>query len=71
MAEEQADINWMSAAMSAYRQAVAEGLKPSLRVLDRLLACLRLPYIAPMAEAMPSLQQAPYKVSWVAFQHVM
>ena len=60
--ETQGDINWMSAAMSAYRQAVAEGLRPSLKVVDRMLACLRLPYIAPIADAAPSLQSTPFKV---------
>ena len=59
----QGDINWVSAAMSAYRQAVAEGLRPSLKVLDRMLACLRLPYIAPITEPVPSYQ-APFKVSF-------
>lgn len=49
--------------MAAYRQALSDGLKPSLKVLDRMLACLRLPYIAPVAQAAPSLQQTPFKVS--------
>ncbi|KAL0041133.1 hypothetical protein WJX77_005807 [Trebouxia sp. C0004] len=42
------NVNWVSRAMLVYRQAVSQGLRPSLKALDRLLACLRLPYIPPL-----------------------
>lgn len=33
-----------------------------MKVVDRMLACLRLPYIAPITEATPSLQSTTFKV---------
>lgn len=42
------NVNWVSRAMLVYRQAVSQGLRPSLKALDRLLACLRLPYMPPL-----------------------
>ena len=43
------NVNWVSQAMQVYRQALSSGLKPSLKTLDRMLACLRLPYIPAIA----------------------
>lgn len=49
--------------MLVYRQALSQGLRPSLKALDRMLACLRLPYIPPLAsEGTPSTAPISFKV---------
>jgi pentatricopeptide repeat protein len=37
------NINWAALALGTYRDFVAAGLKPDLDVVDKVLACLRLP----------------------------
>jgi hypothetical protein len=39
------NINWCALALSTYRDFTAAGHKPTIDVLDKLLACLRLPFI--------------------------
>ena len=57
------NINWVSRAMLVYRQALSQGLTPSLRTLDRMLACLRLPYIPALPSVgMPVTAPPPFKV---------
>ena len=51
------NVNWVSRAMLVYRQGLSHGLRPSLKVLDRLLSCLRLPFIPPLPYGLPA--QAP------------
>ena len=45
-AEEEEDQLWARRALHAYHDAVADGYKPGLRLLERLLSCLRLPHQA-------------------------
>jgi len=57
------NVNWVSRAMLVYRQAVSQGLRPSLKALDRLLACLRLPYMPPLpSDGMPTTAMSTFKV---------
>ncbi len=37
-------INWQSHAFSVYREASSEGRKPSMRLLNLMFACLRVPW---------------------------
>ena len=53
------NVNWVSRAMLVYRQGLSAGLRPSLKVLDRLLSCLRLPFIPPLAHGLPSHSPLP------------
>lgn len=53
------NVNWVSRAMMVYRQGLSHGLRPSLKVLDRLLSCLRLPFIPPLAHGLPSHAPRP------------
>ena len=56
--------------MLVYRQALSQGLTPSLRTLDRMLACLRLPYIPALPSVgMPVTAPPPFKVS-AALHHL-
>ena len=43
-------IDWATRALGVYRDALECGVRPSLRLLDRVLACLRLPPGAPSAD---------------------
>jgi len=64
------NVNWVSRAMLVYRQAVSQGLRPSLKALDRLLACLRLPYIHPLpSDGMPTTVLSAFKVGDGFSQH--
>jgi hypothetical protein len=40
----ESDANWPTRALTVYREALAGGYRPSMRILDRLFACLRLPH---------------------------
>ncbi|KAI3428088.1 hypothetical protein D9Q98_006471 [Chlorella vulgaris] len=40
--EQPDDVAWESQAFSIYREAVAAGVKPSMRMLNRMLMCLRV-----------------------------
>jgi hypothetical protein len=40
--EQPVDVAWESQAFSIYREAVAAGVKPSMRMLNRMLMCLRV-----------------------------
>ncbi|KAL3134957.1 hypothetical protein ABBQ32_007917 [Trebouxia sp. C0010 RCD-2024] len=53
------NVNWVSRAMMVYRQGLSHGLRPSLKVLDRLLSCLRLPFIPPLAPGLSSHAPPP------------
>lgn len=53
------NVNWVSRAMMVYRQGLSHGLQPSLKVLDRLLSCLRLPFIPPLAHGLPTHTTPP------------
>ncbi|KAK9820618.1 hypothetical protein WJX72_012335 [[Myrmecia] bisecta] len=62
------EVNWVSRAMSVYREAVAGGVTLRLHVLDRLLACLRLPHSADdknpgSAGAMPTFKVGSYMLA--------
>lgn len=39
---EQAEVAWLAQAFSVYREAVAAGVKPTMRMLNRVLMCLRV-----------------------------
>lgn len=39
---EQGEVAWLSQAFGVYREAVAAGVKPSMRMLNRILMCLRV-----------------------------
>ena len=44
-----AGVDWATRAVGVYRDALECGVRPSPRLLDRVLACLRLPHDAPHA----------------------
>jgi hypothetical protein len=39
---EAADVSWVAQAFAVYREAVGAGVKPSMRMLNRMLSCLRV-----------------------------
>jgi hypothetical protein len=39
---EQPDVAWVAQAFGVYREAVTAGVKPSMRMLNRMLMCLRV-----------------------------
>ena len=44
--EEEEEELWARRALHAYHDALADGYKPGLRLLERLMSCLRLPHQA-------------------------
>ena len=57
------NVNWVSRAMLVYRHGMSNNRQPSLKVLDRLLSCLRLPFIPPLKGDMPGSElPSPFMV---------